>query len=143
MTGVPGDQPAANQPVSQPPSVPSAVSGTPKSAAPAPAGDPGVPGPGYVVKTPWTAYIKPVCWTIVAVYVVLFVFLNRETVTINFVLFTASVPMVYVLLGLTLIGAGLGAGVMVRTRRRAQRRAELAARRAESEKKTNQPGQKR
>lgn len=84
-------------------------------------------GSPYEAKTPWTAYIKPVLWTLVALYVVFFVFLNREIVVINFVFFQASVPLIFVLVGLALIGGVLGAGVMVATRRRAQKKAELAA----------------
>lgn len=84
-------------------------------------------GSPYEAKTPWTAYIKPVLWTLVALYVIFFVFLNREIVVINFVFFQASVPLIFVLVGLALIGGALGAGVMVATRRRAQKKAELAA----------------
>lgn len=80
-----------------------------------------------IVKTPWTAYIKPAIWTLVAIYVIAFVFLNREIVTINFIFFQASVPLIFVLVGLALIGAALCAGVMVMTRRRANKAAQQAA----------------
>jgi uncharacterized integral membrane protein len=128
------------------PSKPSASSSssTSSSAPPAsgqavtavgPAGTPGLDGPvpPLIHKTPWTAYIKPVLWTLVAIYVIAFVFLNRDSVNINFIVFKASVPMIFVLAGMTLIGAGLCVGVMVATRRRSTRKAELAALKAASE----------
>ncbi|NQU38075.1 MAG: LapA family protein [Actinobacteria bacterium] len=107
---------------------------TPPIGAPSNAGSvsPGKPGrsgpvPPLTHKTPWTAYIKPVLWTLVAIYVIVFVFLNRDTVEINFVFFGASVPLIFVLGGMALIGAGLTVGVMVLTSRRATKKAELAA----------------
>lgn len=97
---------------------------------PQPPAQPPVSGPppeGYVAKTPWTAYIKPAIWTLVAIYVIAFVFLNREIVSINFIFFVAEVPLIFVLVGLALIGAGLCAGVMAMARRRANKEAKLAA----------------
>lgn len=83
--------------------------------------------PQLEAKTPWTAYIKPILWTIVAIYVITFVFLNREIVVINFIFFQASVPLIFVLVGLALIGAALCAGVMIMTRRRATKKLEAKA----------------
>ena len=83
--------------------------------------------PPFEHKTPWTAYIRPILWTIVALYVITFVFLNREVVVINFLFFQASVPLIFVLVGLALLGAALAAGVMAMTRRRATKKAEYAA----------------
>lgn len=102
-----------------------------------PAGPPGAAGvpPPYTHKTPWTAYIKPVIWTLVALYVILFVFLNRDAVTINFLFFKAQVALIFVLVGMTLIGAALCAGVMVMVRRRSARKAELEQARANPGKK--------
>jgi len=88
-------------------------------------------------KTPWTAYIKPILWTLVAIYVIAFVFLNRDSVDINFIVLNASVPMIFVLVGMTLIGGVLCAGVMVVTRRRSTKKAELAALKA-----ATKPGEK-
>lgn len=121
---------------------------TPSSAPPAseqPAaaslatGTPGLDGPvpPLTHKTPWTAYVKPILWTLVAIYVIVFVFLNRDSVYINFIVFEASVPMIFVLAGMTLVGAGLCVGVMVATRRRSAKKAELAVLKAASE-----PGKK-
>lgn len=90
---------------------------------------PGVPGP-YVHKTPWTAYIKPTVWVLVALWVVLFVFLNTDNVTINFIFAKASVPLIFVLVAMTAIGAALCAGVMISARRRSTRRAQLASAKA-------------
>lgn len=101
------------------------------SVPPQPNLPPNVPGQAapapVVVKTPWTAYIKPAIWTLVAIYVIAFVFLNREIVTINFIFFQANVPLIFVLVGLALIGAALCAGVMMMTRRRANKAAQQAA----------------
>lgn len=123
----------------QPGQPPQQAAGVPAPATAAPAPVPAAPQPPplpdhippqYVAKTPWTAYIKPVLWTIVAIYVIAFVFLNRDVVVINFIFFQSSVPLIFVLVGLALIGAGLCAGVMVMTRRRATKRAEAAVEKA-------------
>ena len=108
MSAVPGPPGQPSQPGQgqQPSAVTPASPGVP----------PGVPAP-YQHKTPWTAYIKPVIWTLVAIYAVGFVFLNTTTISINFVFFRAEVA---------LIGAGLCAGVMMMTRRRSTKKAELA-----------------
>ena len=58
---------------------PPAGAGTPPGAPGTPPGaPPGVPGP-YEHKTPWTAYIKPTIWTLVAIYVIAFVFLTGRS----------------------------------------------------------------
>jgi uncharacterized integral membrane protein len=132
MSAVPG-QPGQPVPPSQP--VPPGQPGAPvQLGAPGKttgsAGQPRAKGavpPGYEPKTPWTAYIKPVLWTVVALYVIAFVFLNRDSVAINFIFFTTEVPLIFVLVGVMLIGAALCAGVMVMTRRRAAKKAKLAA----------------
>ena len=111
MSGVPGQIPAG-------PSVPVPPSGTP----PVP---PGQPAP-LVHKTPWTAYIKPAVWTLIALYVIIFVFINRDSVTINFMFAKAIVPMIFVLIGMAFIGAGLCAGVIVFSRRRELKKAKAA-----------------
>lgn len=89
--------------------------------------NPGTPAAAPPPGTPWTAYIKPAIWTLVALYVIAFVFLNTDVVVINFIFFEASVPLIFVLVGMALIGAALCAGVMVMTRRRSQQKAQLAA----------------
>ncbi len=83
----------------------------------------GAPAPE---KTPWTAYIRPAIWTVASIYVIAFVFLNRDSVQINFIFFSAQVPMIFVLVGMALIGAALYAGVMFMTSRRAKKNAQLA-----------------
>ena len=105
MSAVPGPPGQPSQPGQgqQPSAVTPASPGVP----------PGVPAP-YQHKTPWTAYIKPVIWTLVAIYAVGFVFLNTTTISINFVFFRAEVALIFVLVGMALIGAGLCAGVMIR-----------------------------
>ncbi len=90
----------------------------------------GIPGP-YEHKTPWTAYIKPTIWTLVALYVVAFVFLNTESIAINFIFFEAEVALIFILVGMALIGAALCAGVMMMTRRRSTKKAQLAAAQAQ------------
>lgn len=136
VPGQPGQPAASGQPVpatqpTQPgqPGTPAPYNAT--GGAPPPA-QPGTAPPGYQPKTPWTAYIKPVIWTVVALYVIVFVFLNRASISINFVFFETEVPLIFVLVGMTLIGAGLAAGVMVMTRRRSAKKAELAAARAKA-----------
>ena len=117
MSAVPGPPGQPSQPGQgqQPSAVTPASPGVP----------PGVPAP-YQHKTPWTEYIKPVIWTLVAIYAVGFVFLNTTTISINFVFFRAEVALIFVLVGMALIGAGLCAGVMMMTRRRSTKKAELA-----------------
>lgn len=121
MSSVPGPPSQPGVPGSVPP---------PAGAGGAPGVPPGVPGP-YEHKTPWTAYIKPTIWTLVAIYVIAFVFLNTESIAINFIFFKAEVPLIFVLVGMALIGAGLCAGVMMMTRRRATKKAQLAAAQAQ------------
>ncbi len=117
------------------------------SAVPGQPGQPGGPGgyqpppgagvppgsvpPPYEHKTPWTAYIKPTIWTLVALYVVAFVFLNTESIAINFIFFKAEVALIFILVGMALIGAVLCAGVMMMTRRRSTKKAQLAAAQAQ------------
>jgi len=130
----PGPQGEPRTP-SSPPSM-SAPPVTESVPAGAPKGLDGPVGP-LTHKTPWTAYIKPILWTLVAIYVIAFVFLNRDSVDINFIVLNASVPMIFVLVGMTLIGGVLCAGVMVVTRRRSTKKAELAALKA-----ATKPGEK-
>jgi len=78
-------------------------------------------------KAPWTSYIKPVAWALVAIYVVVFVFINRSIVQIDFLFFKTDVALIFVLVGMTLIGAGLAIGVLVATRRRAAKKAAAPA----------------
>jgi len=68
---------------------------------------------------------------LVAIYVIAFVFLNAEIVAINFIFFKAEVALIFVLVGVTLIGAALCAGVMMMTRRRSTKKAQLAAAQAQ------------
>lgn len=147
MSAVPGPpgQSGPSVPAGQP--VPPTTVGAPAVNVPptgAPARPPTVP-PGYERKTPWTAYIKPVIWTLVALYVIAFVFLNKNSIGINFIFFTAEVPLIFVLVGMGLIGAGLCAGVMVMTRRRAAKKAQLAAAKSQqaASGKQNPPGKKK
>ncbi|MEI8082483.1 MAG: LapA family protein [Actinomycetes bacterium] len=89
----------------------------------------GVPGP-YEHKTSWTAYIKPVLWILLLLYIVLFVFLNRSAIEINFLFFTAQVPLIFVLVGVGLIGALLACAVVLWVRRRDTKKAAAAAKNA-------------
>ena len=91
MSAVPGPPGQPSQPGQgqQPSAVTPASPGVP----------PGVPAP-YQHKTPWTAYIKPVIWTLVAIYAVGFVFLNTTTISINFVFVRAEVALIFVLVAL-------------------------------------------
>jgi uncharacterized integral membrane protein len=118
-----GGQTQPDKPSQRPPG---AGKPTPESI---PAGEraPGAPVPPLMHKTPWTAYIKPAAWTLAAIYVIVFVFLNRDVVSINFLAFTTSVPLIFVLVGMALIGAGLCAGIMLMASRRSTEKAELAA----------------
>jgi len=92
---------------------------------------PPIQGP-VVAKTPWTAYIRPTALALVVLYVVIFVFLNRNEVEINFLFFTTFIPMIFLLIGMFVIGALVASGVMIGARRRAGRKAELAAVRAQN-----------
>ncbi len=143
MSAVPGQPEPGSQPVGQPvpatPSTPPTPPGQPAAGSqppasggaagspqPTPAGavTPGVkPGTPMTPKAPWTSYIKPVAWALVAIYVVVFVFVNRTIVQINFIFFKTDVALIFVLVGMTLIGAGLAIGVLVATRRRAAKKA--------------------
>jgi len=78
-------------------------------------------------KTPWTAYIKPVLWTLLLLYIVLFVFLNRAAIEINFLFFTAQVPLIFVLLGVGLIGALFACAIVAWMRHRSGKKAATAA----------------
>lgn len=133
----PGSQPAvppvptvpAGQPVtgSAPPGGGGRASGS-AAAPPVGAVTPGVkPGTPMTPKAPWTSYIKPVAWALVAIYVVVFVFINRSIVQIDFLFFKTDVALIFVLVGMTLIGAGLAIGVLVATRRRAAKKAAAPA----------------
>jgi uncharacterized integral membrane protein len=83
---------------------------------------PGVPGvPALDQSASWTAYIKPALWTITALYVSLFVFFNTNHVTINFIFAKTQIPLIFILIGMAAIGAGLYAGITAVTRRRAQK----------------------
>lgn len=64
--------------------------------------------PSQSIKTPTSTYIKTAIWTIVAVYVILFVLLNREQVQINFVFFQMDIALIFVLIGLLVVGGALG-----------------------------------
>lgn len=70
------------------------------------------------LKASWTSYIKPALFGILLLYVVLFVFFNRDTVLISFIFATAAIPLIFALLGTFLIGLILGAGFMTWWRRR-------------------------
>lgn len=142
MSAVPGQPEPGSQPPSQtgptaPPSAPTAGQPAAGSRAPTAGGPAGAPQAGPVgavtpgvkpgtpmtPKTPWTSYIKPVAWALVAIYAVIFVFLNRSIVQIDFIFFKTDVALIFVLVGMTLIGAALGIGVVVATRRRAAKKA--------------------
>lgn len=129
MSEVPGQPGQPNPPGGYLPSSGGAVP-TPTGGSAPPVGGALAPGsvpPPYEHKTPWTAYIKPIIWTLVAIYVIGFVFLNAQSIVINFIFLQAEVPLIFILVGMTLIGALLCAGVMTMTRRRALKKAQLAA----------------
>ncbi len=80
---------------------------------------------GMRPKTPWHAYIRPILWCLVLLYVVIFVFVNNEQTTINFLFAKVQMPLFFVLLGTTLIGALLGILALVQTRRSSERKTRL------------------
>lgn len=55
-------------------------------------------------------YIKPGLWAILGIYVLLFVLKNKEDVNIDFVFFSASVPLIWILVGLLVVGGLLTIG---------------------------------
>lgn len=75
--------------------------------------------PGQSAKAPVGTYIKTAIWTIVAVYVILFVFLNREQVSINFVFFQMDIALIFVLIGLVVVGGALGFSLVKMRERKA------------------------
>lgn len=77
--------------------------------------------------TSWTAYIRPTIWTLIALYVIFFVFLNRDIVSINFIFFQANIALIFVLVGMAIIGGGITATVLAVVRRRKKRAAEMEA----------------
>lgn len=100
----------------------SAVPGPPGSAAGPPAA-PGPYSPQQPAKAPIGTYIKVSVWTLILVLVVLFVLLNKESVTINFIFLNAVVPLIFVLLGCLIIGALLGIAFSIWWKRRGARKA--------------------
>ena len=64
-------------------------------------------------------YIKPGLWAILGIYVLLFVLKNKEDVNIDFVFFSAAVPLIWILLGLLVVGGllTLGGQWLLRNRR--------------------------
>jgi len=64
-------------------------------------------------------YLKPTLWSILGIYVLIFVLKNKEDVNIDFVFFSAAVPLIWILLGLLVVGAllMLGGQWFVRNRR--------------------------
>lgn len=112
------------------PSNPAGPSGPVNPAGPPPYGpvpgagqQPPRPAPPPGQTTPLTAYIKPTLWTLIVVYVVAFVLLNRTPVKINFIFFETSVPLIFVLIGTTIVGAGLGVAATIWRKRRKAKKA--------------------
>ena len=100
----------------------SAVPGPPNPAPGPPAGQPVPYTPAPKAKPPIGTYIKVSIFTLVAAYVVAFVLLNKESVTINFVFLDAVVPLIFVLAGCVAIVAILGIAFSIWWRRRGQRK---------------------
>ncbi len=67
-------------------------------------------------------YVKPGLWSLLGIYVVLFVLKNKEDVNIDFVFFSALVPLIWILLGLLVVGGLLTIGGQWLLRRRRGRR---------------------
>lgn len=122
-SGGSGSRPTPGQPgaAGRPPT------GKPLSAAHSSARASGGPGEPVAHTTSWTAYIKPALWALLLLYVVLFVFLNRGIVEINFLFFTAQVPLIFVLLGVGVIGAVLSTATGIWIRHRDAKKAKAAA----------------
>lgn len=73
------------------------------------------------------AYVRPTIYALIVAYAILFVFMNRESVPINFVFVTANVSMIFALLITLVIGAALAAGAGFWWRRRSAHRQDSAA----------------
>ena len=63
-------------------------------------------------------FVKPGLWTLLGIYVLLFVLKNKEDVNIDFVFFSALVPLIWILLGLLVVGGLLTIGGQWLLRRR-------------------------
>ncbi len=87
---------------------------------------PGPSGPPQAAKAPIATYIRVALVTLILVLVVLFVLLNKESVTINFIFFEAIVPLIFVLLGCVAIGALLGVAFSFWWKRRGVKKAKKA-----------------
>lgn len=79
----------------------------------------GPPVNGPVSPTPWGTYVKGGLWAIVAIIVLLFVFLNSEQVQVNFIFFQVEIALIFVLIGLLVIGFLLGFSFSAMRRRKA------------------------
>lgn len=74
----------------------------------------GRPAPGE-----WKRYVKPGLWSALALYALILVLLNREAQEVNFLFFSAQVPLVVLILLSMALGALLAFGFhLLRTRRR-------------------------
>lgn len=63
-------------------------------------------------------YIKPTLWGLLVLYVVLFLFANRDTTEVNFLFFSAEAPLVIALLVVFALGLVIGGGaVLLRNRK--------------------------
>lgn len=81
---------------------------------------------GQAPKADWRQYAKVFVWVVVAVLAAAFLLLNKEQVTINFVFFSASVPLFVALMVAGVLGILLGGSSVWWTARR-RRRAATAA----------------
>lgn len=132
MSSPPGPPAGAGQPPNQPYRQPYPQQPYPQQVQPGYSVGPGGPGaPGLPPAKPTTsaaAYIKPTIFAIVLAYVLLFVFFNRDAVPVSFVFGTASISLIFVLLGTFVIGAIMGAVFVLWWRRRsAKKKAAKAA----------------
>jgi uncharacterized integral membrane protein len=58
-------------------------------------------------------YIKPTLWGLLVLYVVLFLFANRDTTEVNFLFFSAEAPLVIALLVVFALGLVIGGGAVL------------------------------
>lgn len=114
MSGSVGPQPPYQPPYQPPGQVPPSTGGG--SGPGLPTGGP--PKSGVGVGT----YVRATIYAIIVAYALLFVFTNRESISINFVFFSANVSMIFALLVTLVIGALLAGGAMLWFRRRASHR---------------------
>jgi uncharacterized integral membrane protein len=89
------------------------------------------PGVGEYGGTPpsshWRRYARVTLWTVLVVFIALLLMRNRETVTVDFVFLTATVPLFVALVVALVLGLLLGLSLGWMARRRQDKRAVAVA----------------